>query len=138
MKRGFTLIELLVVIAIIAILAAILFPVFWKSNAENRLSRIASGDLKFTDGDKDYVVTCLNNNTSNFLSDNDRKNKIVSIMRLTPPVPAGTISDGVERVLSVVLTDGRTVTAMVMIPVGSEIASVSVQPVTAEAPVVAD
>jgi prepilin-type N-terminal cleavage/methylation domain-containing protein len=28
MKRGFTLIELLVVIAIIAILAAILFPVF--------------------------------------------------------------------------------------------------------------
>lgn len=30
MKRGFTLIELLVVIAIIAILAAILFPVFAK------------------------------------------------------------------------------------------------------------
>ena len=29
-KRGFTLIELLVVIAIIAILAAILFPVFQK------------------------------------------------------------------------------------------------------------
>ena len=28
MRRGFTLIELLVVIAIIAILAAILFPVF--------------------------------------------------------------------------------------------------------------
>jgi prepilin-type N-terminal cleavage/methylation domain-containing protein len=30
-KRGFTLIELLVVIAIIAILAAILFPVFAKA-----------------------------------------------------------------------------------------------------------
>ena len=30
LKRGFTLIELLVVIAIIAILAAILFPVFQK------------------------------------------------------------------------------------------------------------
>ena len=32
-KRGFTLIELLVVIAIIAILAAILFPVFAKARA---------------------------------------------------------------------------------------------------------
>ena len=31
MRRGFTLIELLVVIAIIAILAAILFPVFAKA-----------------------------------------------------------------------------------------------------------
>ncbi len=32
MRKGFTLIELLVVIAIIAILAAILFPVFAKAN----------------------------------------------------------------------------------------------------------
>jgi len=35
-RRGFTLIELLVVIAIIAILAAILFPVFAKARAEAR------------------------------------------------------------------------------------------------------
>jgi prepilin-type N-terminal cleavage/methylation domain-containing protein/prepilin-type processing-associated H-X9-DG protein len=37
-KRGFTLIELLVVIAIIAILAAILFPVFSKVRAQARLT----------------------------------------------------------------------------------------------------
>lgn len=42
-KRGFTLIELLVVIAIIAILAAILFPVFAKARA------------------KAYQTTCVNN-----------------------------------------------------------------------------
>src|SRR6188508_251247 len=35
-KRGFTLIELLVVIAIIAILAAILFPVFAQARAAAR------------------------------------------------------------------------------------------------------
>jgi prepilin-type N-terminal cleavage/methylation domain-containing protein len=36
MRRGFTLIELLVVIAIIAILAAILFPVFQKAQEKAR------------------------------------------------------------------------------------------------------
>src|SRR5436305_11507378 len=35
-RKGFTLIELLVVIAIIAILAAILFPVFAKARAQAR------------------------------------------------------------------------------------------------------
>jgi prepilin-type N-terminal cleavage/methylation domain-containing protein len=35
-KRGFTLIELLVVIAIIAILAAVLFPVFAQARAKAR------------------------------------------------------------------------------------------------------
>ena len=38
-RRGFTLIELLVVIAIIAILAAILFPVFAKAREKARTWR---------------------------------------------------------------------------------------------------
>jgi len=42
MKRGFTLIELLVVIAIIAILAAILFPVFARARESARTSSCLS------------------------------------------------------------------------------------------------
>ena len=42
MRRGFTLIELLVVIAIIAILAAILFPVFAKAREKARQTRCMS------------------------------------------------------------------------------------------------
>jgi prepilin-type N-terminal cleavage/methylation domain-containing protein/prepilin-type processing-associated H-X9-DG protein len=42
MRRGFTLIELLVVIAIIAILAAILFPVFAKAREKARQSACLS------------------------------------------------------------------------------------------------
>jgi prepilin-type N-terminal cleavage/methylation domain-containing protein/prepilin-type processing-associated H-X9-DG protein len=43
-KRGFTLIELLVVIAIIAILAAILFPVFAKAREKARQATCASNE----------------------------------------------------------------------------------------------
>ena len=42
MRRGFTLIELLVVIAIIAILAAILFPVFARAREKARMASCAS------------------------------------------------------------------------------------------------
>ena len=43
-SRGFTLIELLVVIAIIAILAAILFPVFAKARAKARQASCLSNE----------------------------------------------------------------------------------------------
>jgi prepilin-type N-terminal cleavage/methylation domain-containing protein/prepilin-type processing-associated H-X9-DG protein len=58
MRRGFTLIELLVVIAIIAILAAILFPVFAKAREKARQSSCMSNlkqlDLAFQQYAQDY------------------------------------------------------------------------------------
>ena len=44
MRKGFTLIELLVVIAIIAILAAILFPVFAKAREKARQTSCLSNE----------------------------------------------------------------------------------------------
>lgn len=60
-RHGFTLIELLVVIAIIAILAAILFPVFGRAKASARqaqclsnVKQLASGIMMYTDANNQY------------------------------------------------------------------------------------
>lgn len=54
-KKGFTLIELLVVIAIIAILAAILFPVFAQARAKARQATCLSNIKQITLGALMYV-----------------------------------------------------------------------------------
>ena len=64
-RRGFTLIELLVVIAIIAILAAILFPVFAKareqarkSSCQSNLKQIGLGIMQYSqDNDGSYPLS---------------------------------------------------------------------------------
>jgi prepilin-type N-terminal cleavage/methylation domain-containing protein/prepilin-type processing-associated H-X9-DG protein len=69
-KFAFTLIELLVVIAIIAILAAILFPVFGRARENARRSSCASnmkqimlGEMQYTqDYDERYATTHINVN----------------------------------------------------------------------------
>jgi prepilin-type N-terminal cleavage/methylation domain-containing protein/prepilin-type processing-associated H-X9-DG protein len=69
-RRAFTLIELLVVIAIIALLAAILFPVFArarenarKSSCANNLKQIGVGILQYVQ-DYDETMPNLRNNTA--------------------------------------------------------------------------
>ena len=54
-KKGFTLIELLVVIAIIAILAAILFPVFARARENARRSSCSSNLKQIALGFKQYI-----------------------------------------------------------------------------------
>src|SRR5438067_12652348 len=64
-KKAFTLIELLVVIAIIAILAAILFPVFAKAresaraaSCKSNLKQIVTAALMYSQDYDEQYVTC--------------------------------------------------------------------------------
>jgi prepilin-type N-terminal cleavage/methylation domain-containing protein/prepilin-type processing-associated H-X9-DG protein len=72
MRRGFTLIELLVVIAIIAILAAILFPVFARARAKaqqnNCLSNVKQLQLGLLMYANDYDG-CVNGYTWEWIND---------------------------------------------------------------------
>lgn len=78
MKRGFTLIELLVVIAIIAILAAILFPVFAQAKESAK------------------QTTCLSNERqigmATAMYGNDQDDRYPAWAALTPPVNGGNSS----------------------------------------------
>jgi len=67
-RRGFTLIELLVVIAIIAILAAILFPVFAKArenaraaSCKSNLKQILNAAMMYSQDYDENYVTCYPN-----------------------------------------------------------------------------
>src|SRR5438034_806664 len=72
-RRGFTLIELLVVIAIIAILAAILFPVFArareaarKTNCLSNLKNIGLASLMYVqDYDEQFPWLMMDNRSNN-------------------------------------------------------------------------
>src|SRR4028118_2088342 len=78
-KNGFTLIELFVVIAIIAILSAILFPVFARARENARktsclsnLKQIGLGALQYTQDYDERTVPCVLAYSGNLYDGNNR------------------------------------------------------------------
>ena len=74
-RRGFTLIELLVVIAIIAILAAILFPVFARarenarrSSCQSNLKNIGMGIIQYTQDSDELYLPEQNSDNKTFVT----------------------------------------------------------------------
>ena len=99
MKAGFTLIELLVVIAIIAILAAILFPVFARarenarrSSCQSNLKQIALGVMQYTqDYDEKFPAEDLVNTPPTFMYASQLQPYLKSIQIFVCPSNAGSV-----------------------------------------------
>ena len=133
--RGFTLIELLVVIAIIAILAAILFPVFAaarekarQASCQSNLKQIAMGIIQYAD-DHDGYGPCW---TNEFYPDGSWAYESTGVMKLAPyginpwkkyhePNPSSFDEGAPEPVRSAVLTctgGARDSTYNLLMPAG--------------------
>jgi len=96
--KGFTLIELLVVIAIIAILVAILFPVFASAREKarqaactNNLKQVELGILQYLqDNDERFFPTVTEREAPAGAIDNPKQAAVYSIRgRLAPYIPGG-------------------------------------------------
>jgi prepilin-type N-terminal cleavage/methylation domain-containing protein len=105
-KRGFTLIELLVVIAIIAILAAILFPVFAqakeaakKTACISNLKQIGTG-FKMYMSDSDDMWPLWTNNMNNIVNTATNMGGTFGIQHMYPSLVQPYIKNGVKQTSS--------------------------------------